>query len=71
MESRLRLLVVLSGLPEPVTQHPVQTLRGVYRLDLAWPSVRVALEYDGRHHVGAGRYFHERCRWHCGCRFCG
>ena len=51
MESRLRMLVVLSGLPEPVTQHPVQTPRGVYRLDLAWPSVRVALEYDGRHHV--------------------
>ncbi|MER7073587.1 hypothetical protein [Terrabacter sp. NPDC000476] len=51
MESRLRLLVVLSGLPEPVLQHPVRTRHGSYRLDLAWPAVRVALEYDGRHHV--------------------
>ena len=45
------MLVVLSGLPEPVIQHPVRTRHGSYRLDLAWPTVLVALEYDGRHHV--------------------
>lgn len=51
MESRLRLLVVLAGLPEPVLQHAVSTRSGSYRLDLAWPTVKVALEYDGRHHI--------------------
>jgi hypothetical protein len=53
METRLRLLIVLAGLPEPVLQHPVRcgsSGRG-YRLDLAWPTAKVALEYDGRHHV--------------------
>ena len=51
METRVRLLVVLSGLPEPVLQHVVSTRAGTRRLDLAWPAVRVALEYDGRHHI--------------------
>ncbi|HET7801971.1 MAG TPA: hypothetical protein VFL38_16220 [Humibacillus xanthopallidus] len=51
METRVRLLVVLAGLPEPVLQHPVSTRFGSYRLDLAWPAVGVALEYDGRHHI--------------------
>lgn len=51
MESRVRLLLVLAGLPEPATQYRVRTAHGSYRLDLAWPRAKVALEYDGRHHV--------------------
>jgi hypothetical protein len=48
-ESWLRLLVVEAGLPRPVVQHPVCDIDGreVWRLDLAWPQLRIALEYDG------------------------
>ncbi|MEU4252767.1 DUF559 domain-containing protein [Amycolatopsis sp. NPDC026612] len=48
-ESRLRLLVIQAGFPAPVLQHEVLSLSGavMYRLDLAWPSLRIALEYDG------------------------
>jgi hypothetical protein len=48
-ESRLRLLVVQAGFPAPVLQYEVLTLSGtlLYRLDLAWPALRIALEYDG------------------------
>lgn len=53
MESRVRLMIVFAGLPEPdinleVTLGP-QGVR--YRLDLAWPDLRLAVEYDGRHHA--------------------
>jgi very-short-patch-repair endonuclease len=37
---------VLDGLPVPVLQHPV----GPYFLDLAYPAVRVGIEYDGEAH---------------------
>jgi hypothetical protein len=52
MESRLRLLVVDAGLPPPVAQHEVRDARGhfVGRVDLAWPELRLAVEYDGDHH---------------------
>jgi len=48
-ESSLRLLVVDAGFPIPAVQHEILTMDGVpvWRLDLAWPDVRVALEYDG------------------------
>ena len=47
METRLRLLLVAAGLPEPVLQHPVRTSIGLCRLDLSWPDQRLAVEYDG------------------------
>ncbi len=51
-ESRLRMLFVLAGLPEPVVAFEVCDGAGrLRRLDLAWPAVRVAAEYDGRHHI--------------------
>ncbi len=55
-ESWLRLLVVENGFPPPVVQHEVCDLDGVplWRLDLAWPAIRVGLEYDG-HAAHAGR----------------
>jgi hypothetical protein len=48
-ESWLRLLVADAGYPLAVPQHEVRDLDGrvVYRLDLAWPELRIALEYDG------------------------
>ncbi|HEX8519637.1 MAG TPA: DUF559 domain-containing protein [Pseudonocardia sp.] len=46
MESRVRVAVVLDGLPVPVLQHPV----GPFLLDLAYPALRVAIEYDGGAH---------------------
>jgi hypothetical protein len=52
METRLRLCVVLAGLPEPVIQYDVLDPAGhfVARLDLAYRRQRVGLEYDGDHH---------------------
>ncbi|HEV2783886.1 MAG TPA: DUF559 domain-containing protein [Actinophytocola sp.] len=48
-ESWLRLLVADAGYPLPEPQYEVRDLDGrvVYRLDLAWPELRIALEYDG------------------------
>jgi hypothetical protein len=53
METRLRMLIVLAGLPEPVVNASVRVVDGeqVRRFDLSWPEVRVVVEYDGRHHV--------------------
>jgi hypothetical protein len=48
-ESSMRLLVVDAGFPVPEVQYEIRGMDGsaVWRLDLAWPEVRVALEYDG------------------------
>jgi very-short-patch-repair endonuclease len=53
MESRLRLLLVLAGLPEPEVNLRFVLEQGTakVRLDLSYPSVKVAVEYDGRHHA--------------------
>src|SRR5206468_12727615 len=48
-ESWMRLLVADAGLPLPEPQFEIRDLDGrlVYRLDMAWPEFRIALEYDG------------------------
>jgi hypothetical protein len=53
METRLRMLLVLAGLPEPEVNLTVRDVDGtpLRRYDLCWPGVRVVVEYDGRHHV--------------------
>lgn len=53
METRLRMLLVLAGLPEPEVNRKVRDDHGniVLRLDLCYPGVRVAVEYDGRQHL--------------------
>lgn len=57
METRMRLVFVLSGLPAPVPQYPVVLPNGRrVRLDLAWPSARVAVEYDGEDHRTSSRH---------------
>ncbi|MFE9200666.1 endonuclease domain-containing protein [Micromonospora sp. NPDC007230] len=52
METRLRLLLLDAGLGPLTAQHDVLDARGrfVGRVDLAWPALRVAVEYDGDHH---------------------
>lgn len=53
METRLRMLIVLAGLPEPEVNHVLRDEHGrvTRRLDLSYPSVRLIVEYDGRQHV--------------------
>jgi very-short-patch-repair endonuclease len=61
LESRLEVkvwrLLVPSGLPKPVRQHPVEIDDRRYRLDFAWPSFRVAVEADGFASHGGRRSF--------------
>jgi very-short-patch-repair endonuclease len=49
MESRVRVVLVLGGLP-PEVQYPVVVNGRRYRLDLAYPAHRIAVEYDGDGH---------------------
>ena len=51
-ETRLRLLLVQSGLLRPVTQIPVTNEQGrvVRRIDMGWPEWMVGAEYDGEQH---------------------
>jgi len=53
METRLRMLIVLAGLPEPEINLSIRARDGevVRRYDLSWPTVRVIVEYDGRQHI--------------------
>jgi very-short-patch-repair endonuclease len=52
MESRLRALLVLAGLPRPRAQAEVCDRYGRFlgRLDLYYPKQRLGLEYDGETH---------------------
>lgn len=50
-ETYLRLDLIDAGLPRPQTQIPVARPNGRwYYLDMGWPEIRVAVEYDGEHH---------------------
>ncbi|CAM2743072.1 endonuclease domain-containing protein [Skermania piniformis] len=51
-ETRTRLVLVDDGLPRPSTQVRIRDAVGrvVARVDLAWESWRVAVEYDGAQH---------------------
>ena len=52
-ESRLRMLIVLAGLPEPAVNHILRdpdTGEWVHRFELAYDELRLAIEYEGRQH---------------------
>lgn len=49
-ETQLRLLLVESGLPEPVPNHPIEVGGGVIHPDLAYLRERIAIEYQGDLH---------------------
>lgn len=59
METRLRLAIVRAGLPEPSVNYRIDVgAAGVAHLDMAYPSWRIAIEYDGDHHRTDPRQFH-------------
>ncbi len=53
METRLRLLLVLAGLPEPEVNLTVldEAGRPRFRFDLSYPELKLIVEYDGRQHA--------------------
>lgn len=61
MESRLRLLIVLAGLPEPKVDHKFYDEHGRVRrrLDLRYLVIRLIVEYDGRQHAGSLEHWGE------------
>jgi hypothetical protein len=64
MESEARLVMIDGGLPLPVLQYEVVDLQGrTWRLDFAWPDLRVAAEYDGVDwHSGPEAFLRDRRR---------
>jgi hypothetical protein len=52
-ETRLRMLIVLAGLPEPEVNVVVRTEGGDWsrRFDLCYPRLKLIIEYDGRQHA--------------------
>ena len=52
-ETRLRLLIVLAGLPEPRVNMIIRARDGSWRrrYDLAYEQLRLIVEYDGRQHA--------------------
>jgi hypothetical protein len=53
METRLRMLLVLAGLPEPQVNLKVRDATGevIRKYDLSYPAVKVAVEFNGKVHV--------------------
>lgn len=52
METRMRLLLVDGGPPEPLVNESIVDVDGtpLHRPDLSWAQWRVAVDYDGAHH---------------------
>jgi hypothetical protein len=53
METRLRMLIVLAGYPEPVVNVIVRHENGEWkaRFDLCYPHLKLIIEYDGKQHL--------------------
>lgn len=51
-ETRLRMLLVLAGLPEPTVNWIIRNPDGSWRMrfDLSYPGLKLIIEYDGRQH---------------------
>jgi hypothetical protein len=65
METRLRLILVLRGLPRPEAQYAVlddRRRRAVW-LDLAYPAQRVGIEYEGADHCRPERVLRDAGRY--------
>ncbi|KQY97042.1 hypothetical protein B5M43_005170 [Microbacterium sp. MEC084] len=65
-ETRLRLVLVRGGLPEPDLNHDIYDDHGTHiaRLDQAYVRYRVAPEYDGRVHAeDVGQFRRDADRW--------
>jgi hypothetical protein len=65
METRLRLVLVLRGLPVPEVQYPVlddRARRAVW-LDMAYPEQRIGIEYEGADHGSPERVLRDVGRY--------
>lgn len=65
-ETRLRLALVEHGVPRPVVQCPVPGVRAAWlpHVDLGWPELKVAVEYQGdRHRTDPERWRRDQERW--------
>ncbi|UKA54947.1 hypothetical protein LFT45_03080 [Arthrobacter sp. FW305-BF8] len=60
-ETRMRLHLIRSGLPEPVLNYVVTGVSGrpVLWPDAAYPAQRVAVQYEGSHHNAADQYLRD------------
>ncbi|MCX2930724.1 hypothetical protein ORI20_10575 [Mycobacterium sp. CVI_P3] len=63
-ETWLRLLLIRAGFPAPTTQFVVRDQYGqaIARVDMAWPELKVAVEYEGDHHRTDRRQFNRDIR---------
>jgi len=62
-EKRISDLLVRAGFPSPMMQHPVQIGGKRYRIDLCYPDLRIAIEYDGwDFHRGRQTFDSDRAR---------
>ncbi len=64
MESKLRMLIVLAGLPEPMVNKITRDEIGtwIWRFDLCYESLRLIIEYDGRDHILRSRQWNSDIR---------
>lgn len=64
MESEARLVMIDHGLPLPVLQHEIRGWSGeLWRVDFAWPDVRVAAEYESVDwHAGRDEMLRDKTR---------
>ncbi|UMB72331.1 hypothetical protein [Mycobacterium paraterrae] len=64
MESESRLVMIDHGLPLPVLQHEIRGRSGErWRVDFAWPDVRVAAEYESvAWHAGRDEMLRDKVR---------
>jgi hypothetical protein len=64
MESRLRMMIVLAGLPEPVVNKIIRFDSGDWkrRFDLSYPEWKLIIEYDGRQHAENSRQWNSDLR---------
>jgi len=63
LERTVLQAILDAGLPEPISQHPVKLGRNTYRLDLAYPDHKIAIEVDGfAFHHDRGTFDRDRQR---------
>lgn len=65
-ETWLRLLLIRAGFPRPRTQIPFRNVWGwaAALLDMGWEEVKVAAEYDGKHHMDDPHHVKKDIRRH-------
>lgn len=66
-ESELRVLLIEGGLALPELQHEIRDEVGrfVGRVDLAYPALKIAIEYEGDHHRDRGQWQRDLARRRC------